>query len=74
VEEGASPAKLLLFWSFEDHDMERKEIFTIGILKCRNAKWKNKRKTLRIQSNGVGEFEYDWRATVSLHSVTARND
>jgi hypothetical protein len=54
--------------------VKRKETLTTGIVKCRNAKWRNKCKTLRIPSNGAGDFEYDRRATVALHSVTARND
>jgi hypothetical protein len=40
----------------------------------RNAKQKIKCKTLQIPANGVGDFEYDWRAIVALHSVTARNN
>jgi hypothetical protein len=36
--------------------------------KCRIAKLRNKRKSLRIQSNGAGEFKTDRRATVSPHS------
>jgi hypothetical protein len=54
--------------------MNRKENFTSGMSKCRSAKWRNKRKTLRSQSNGAGEFEYDQRAIVALQSVTTRND
>jgi hypothetical protein len=70
MEEGASATKL----HFKDCDMEHKEIFTTGFPKCRNAKLQNKCKTLQIQSNGAGEFKYDQRATVALHSVTARNE
>jgi hypothetical protein len=38
-----------------------------------NAKCRNECKIPWSQSNGAGEFEYDRRANVSLHSVTARN-
>jgi hypothetical protein len=54
--------------------VKRKENLTTGILKFQNAKRQIKRKTLRTPSNGAGELEYDRRATVALHSVTARND
>jgi hypothetical protein len=58
----------ILFWSFRDRDMEHKEFFTTGMSKFQNEKWRNKRKTLRNQSNGASEFEYDQRVTVALHS------
>jgi hypothetical protein len=50
------------------------EIFTTGMLKCRNAKWRNKCKTLSIQSNGAGEFEHDQRDTVALHNQSISYD
>jgi hypothetical protein len=40
---------------------------------CRMPKCQNECKIPWSQSNGAGEFEYDRRANVALHSVTARN-
>ena len=40
---------------------------------CQMLKCRNECKIPWSQSNGAGEFEYDRRANVSLHSVTARN-
>ena len=49
-------------------------LFTTRMLKLWNSEMRNKRKILRIQSNGAGEFKYDRRAIVALQSVTYRND
>jgi hypothetical protein len=40
---------------------------------CRKPKCRNECKIPWNQSNGAGEFEQDWRATVARRSVTARN-
>jgi hypothetical protein len=71
---GRSQCNQAQFWSFRDQYVKRKETLTTGILKCRNAKQRIKRKTLQTPSNGAGELEYDRRATVALHSVTTRNN
>jgi hypothetical protein len=50
--------------------MERQIIASQGMPKCRNAKLRNGKISMRliIQSNSAGELEYDQRATVSSHS------
>jgi hypothetical protein len=69
--EGASADKLL----FGVSGIATGSVETLGHtnVELSNVKCRNECKIPWSQSNGAGEFEYDRRANVALHSVTARN-
>jgi hypothetical protein len=68
--EGASPAKLL-FQSFGDRDMERQDISSQELPKCRNAEMRNGKIDMRpcaCNPTVLDTWKYDRRAIVALHS------
>jgi hypothetical protein len=68
--EGASPAKLL-FRSFGDRDMERQDISSQELSKCRNVEMRNGEINARpcaCNPTVLDTWKSDRRATVALHS------